>query len=128
MDNDPKPDIEPTIFIQELIRTIRDQRTSIGLGPDDMCSLDLRYNNVYIGGLLSDSNISERIMMEAKCPLTTMNYMNPIGDDFSNSDGLYKEHAKSFDTSQKAKVTHFANIGVATLLTAIDNNGTIVTT
>ena len=80
MDNDPKPDIEPTIFIQELIRTILDQRTSIGLGPDDMCSLDLRYNN-----------------------------------------------AKSFDTSQKAKVSHIANIGVATLLTPIDNNGTVVT-
>jgi|JI10StandDraft_1071094.scaffolds.fasta_scaffold465794_2 hypothetical protein len=127
MDNDPKPDIEPTIFIQELIHTILDQRTSIGVDPNAMCSLDLRYNNVYIGGLLSDTNISERIMMETKCPLTTMNYMNPIGNDFSDSDGLYKEHAKSFDTSQKAKVSHIANIGVATLLTPIDNNGTVVT-
>jgi hypothetical protein len=126
MNDDPKPNLDPGIFIKDLISTILAERGRLGIAPETMCSLDLRYDNSYIGGLLSDRDISENIMMETNCPLTVKNYMNPIGNDFSGSEDKYKQHSHSFNTATKATVAYFANVSVAFLLTPIDGHGNII--
>jgi|GEM_PF-6341285 len=124
MNNDPQPNLKPETFIEELTAAILAERKERNINADAMCSLDLRYDNSYIGGLLADDDISEALMMATKCPLTIKNYMKPVSDDFSKSSKLYRHYEGAFDTTVKAKVVQFGNVTVAFLLTPVDTRGT----
>jgi hypothetical protein len=127
MDDDPKPGIDPESFVKELVNTILAERANLGISPDAMCSLDLRYDNSYIGGLLSDSDLTERVMMAVKCPVIAKHYLKPIRKDFPDLEEdksmIRRNGGSSFDTGAEAVVAHFTNVGIAFKLTPIDEWG-----